>query len=199
MRAARGGGRRDYSRPRGRPASGALYFLTVAMLPGHKESVRHHPLEFGIGVLMHAGLLLALLALTALALAPRAGAGALTLLAPLFLVSLACGLVLFVRRCASPTLRFMSAPDDFIAILASCALLAAGAAAGMQAAWRPAALLYAALLLVYLPLGKLRHAAFFFSARTDYGRRLGWRGVYPPEPSCPQSAVGGADDGGARA
>ena len=31
-----------------------------------------------------------------------------------------------------------------------------------------------------LPLGKLRHMAFFFAARADLGRRLGYRGVYPP-------------------
>ena len=30
------------------------------------------------------------------------------------------------------------------------------------------------------PAGKLRHAVFFFLARVDLGRRLGWRGVYPP-------------------
>ena len=41
-------------------------------------------------------------------------------------------------------------------------------------------MIYTGLLLVYLPLGKLRHAVFFFVARGDYGRRLGFRGVYPP-------------------
>ena len=39
---------------------------------------------------------------------------------------------------------------------------------------------YAALIFLYLPLGKLRHAVFFFVARGDYGWRLGHRGVYPP-------------------
>jgi hypothetical protein len=41
-------------------------------------------------------------------------------------------------------------------------------------------LIYAGVLFLYFPLGKLRHAVFFFVARADYGRRLGYRGVYPP-------------------
>ena len=32
----------------------------------------------------------------------------------------------------------------------------------------------------YLPLGKLRHVLFCPVARLDLGRRLGYRGTYPP-------------------
>ncbi len=73
----------------------------------------------------------------------------------------------------------MSAPDDYIAILATCGLLALASGYPIDAASDVVTLIYAVLLFAYLPLGKLRHAVFFFVARGDYGRRLGRRGVYP--------------------
>jgi hypothetical protein len=36
------------------------------------------------------------------------------------------------------------------------------------------------ILLLYIPLGKLRHCIFFFRSRIGYGRLLGRRGVLPP-------------------
>jgi hypothetical protein len=40
---------------------------------------------------------------------------------------------------------------------------------------------FGALLFLYIPFGKLRHMVYFFVVRADYGFRLGYRGVYPPE------------------
>jgi hypothetical protein len=145
---AHGGGRRDHSRRAGSPARGLLYNFTVAMTPAHKEAVSRHPVKFALGVLMHAG-------------------GAVSLL----------GVGLLVQRMFSPTLRAMSAPDDYLAIVASCGLLAL---VSIGPGHETALMLYTSLLLIYLPLGKLRHVVFFFVARADYGRRLGHRGVYPP-------------------
>jgi hypothetical protein len=38
----------------------------------------------------------------------------------------------------------------------------------------------AVLLLVYAPLGKIRHCLFFFSTRSQLGAFFGRRGTYPP-------------------
>lgn len=157
-----------------------LYFLTVAMLPAHKESVRNHPLEFGIGVLMHLGVLLALAGVLVLVVHVPTGIAVLDALSPLFLFSLAAGLFLFIRRLASRNLRHMSAPDDYLAILLTCGLLAVVTLIASHPRMPLVVLVYAALFFAYLPLGKLRHVVFFFAARADYGRRLGYRGVYPP-------------------
>jgi hypothetical protein len=96
---------------------------------------------------------------------------------------LLAGLYLLLRRTTSPTLRAMNTPDDYIATLASCGLLALAILDSVSAHGHVVLLVYSALLLIYLPLGKLRHAVFFFIARGDYGRRLGYRGVYPPAPA----------------
>jgi hypothetical protein len=39
--------------------------------------------------------------------------------------------------------------------------------------------LCASLLLLYLPMGKLKHALYFFAARYHLGFFYGWRGIWP--------------------
>jgi hypothetical protein len=177
---ARGGGRQDYSRPAGSSARGVWYNFTTAMLPWHKETARLHVTEFVLGVVLHAGVLLSLAGVVVLLVAPTAGQWLLTTLWPVNLSALAGGLWLLVRRARSKLLRAVSVPDDYLAITATCGLLTLAVAFSLIPR-NPAPLLtYTSLLFVYLPLGKLRHAVFFFVARADYGRRLGYRGVYPP-------------------
>jgi len=175
-----GGGRHDFSRRVGSPVRGIAYSFTVAMAPSYKESIRLHPFEFGVGLLMHIGVVVALMGLVLLCARPTLGATILAVTRPLAITSLLAGLFLFIRRLRSPNLRGMSVPDDYLAVLATCGLLACAALPVSNPAGRTTFLICAGLLLVYLPLGKLRHAVFFFVARGDYGRRLGYRGVYPP-------------------
>ena len=94
--------------------------------------------------------------------------------------AMAAGIWLLVRRVSSKPLRAISVPDDYIAIMATCGLLALAVIFALASRNPTPLLAYTSVLFVYLPLGKLRHAVFFFVARADYGRRLGYRGVYPP-------------------
>lgn len=178
--AARRGRRPDLSRPSGRPTAGLVYNFTAAMLPSHKESIARHPLEFAVGLLMHAGVVMALAGVVGLLVAPSRATQALSLGRPLLAAALAANLFLFIRRATSATLRTLNTPDDYLALLATGGLLALAVAGPVNAVLQSAFLAYGGLLFVYLPLGKLRHAVFFFVARGDYGRRLGYRGVYPP-------------------
>jgi hypothetical protein len=179
--AARSGGRRDYSRRAGSPRRGVTYSFTTAMLPAHKESVKLHPVEFGLGVVLHAGVFAALAQVAATAIAPAASGKWHFVMTPLAVIGLAAGLTLLVRRAHSVELRAINVPDDYLANAATCGLLALAAVAPLLG--ELPLLTYAVLLLVYLPLGKLRHCVFFFVARGDFGRRLGYRGVYPPAPA----------------
>lgn len=177
---ARGGGRRDYSRPAGSPLRGILYSFTAGMTPAHKESVRLHPAEFALGLVMHVGVIACIVAVILLLVWPAGGARLLVLLRLPATVALGAGICLLLRRCLSPLLRRLSTPDDYLAILATCGLLACCALPAVDTDGQLIRLIYAALLFAYLPLGKLRHAVFFFVARGDYAYRLGYRGVYPP-------------------
>jgi len=79
-------------------------------------------------------------------------------------------------------LRGISCPDDFAANVLVDLLLAAAIAS----LWIPGAdavlLATAALLFLYIPLGKIRHCFFFFYSRILFGIFFGRRGVLPPRP-----------------
>lgn len=177
---ARGGGRRDYSKRSGSPGKGLVYNFTVAMLPAHKETVRRHPVKFAVGVVMHVGVILSMAGLVLLLVWPTTGHRVMALIHPLVALALLAGIYLFARRVGSASLRAMSAPEDYTAILATCGFLALASLYAVDARNQLPFLACAGLLFVYLPLGKLRHAVFFFVARADLGQRLGYRGVYPP-------------------
>ena len=178
---ARGGGRKEYGLQAGCPGKGVLYNFTTAMLPWHKETVRHHPGKFAVGVIMHVGVLLALAEAVVVLIRPTGGSpGVWSYTRWLVAGALIAGVYLFVRRVCSRDLRVISALEDHVAILATCGLLAAALLHSYASGYQMVFLVYVGLFLVFLPLGKLRHGVFFFVARGDYGRRLGYRGVYPP-------------------
>ena len=177
---ARRGEREDFSRPAGSAARGVWYNFTTAMLPWRKEAARLHPGILTLGLIMHAGALFALAEVIILVVAPAIGERLLTGYWPVNLVALVAGGGLLARRVGSGVLRSLSDPDDYLAIIATCGLLGLSAAFPLAAGRATPLLAYSTLLFLYFPLGKLRHAVFFFLARAHYGRRLGLRGVYPP-------------------
>lgn len=179
--AARGGGREEYGQRSGSPGKGMLHNFTIAMLPWHKETVKHHPGKFAAGVIMHMGVILALADAVAVLIRPTTGLiGVLSYTRWLVACSLVSGVYLFVRRICSRNLRVMSASEDYVSILATCGLLAFALLRSIDSQYQLVFLAYVGLFFVFLPLGKLRHSVFFFVARGDYGRRLGYRSVYPP-------------------
>ncbi len=176
----RGSGRRDYSRPAGSPWRAVWYSFTTGMMPARKESARLHAAEFALGLVLHVGVLTCLLGLGLLVASPTTGIRVLAVLRIPAAVALLAGICLLLRRAISPVLRRLSTPDDYLAILATCGLLACCAFLPVDSRGQLVRLVYFTALLVYLPLGKLRHAVFFFVSRGNYARRLGYRGVYPP-------------------
>jgi nitrate reductase gamma subunit len=148
------------------------------MLPRHKETIRLHPMEFAVGLLLHAGAGLALLGVGFSLIGIGFGLSWFRALRPVLGLALVCGLGLLVRRAVSRNLRAISTLDDYLAILSICGFLALAGIVTRPSVER--LLLYAGALLVYLPLGKLRHVLFCPVARGDVGLRLGHRGVYPP-------------------
>jgi nitrate reductase gamma subunit len=87
--------------------------------------------------------------------------------------------VLLVRRLSNGDLRELSPLDDYLANLVIALLLASSVAFHAEVLPGSALRIVTALMLLYLPLGKLRHAVFFFLARGELAARLGLRGVYP--------------------
>ena len=168
---------RAFAVPLGSEAAGVRYAFTAAFLPWAKESASAHLGTYLAGIALHAGVfaMLARLVLTLLPLTPpppleRA-------LAVLYGLALACGLALLVKRRVNGALRTISVPDDLIANLLVDTALAAALAAALAPAATPLFQLAGAALLLYAPLGKLRHMVFLVTSRRLWGGFYGRRGV----------------------
>ena len=163
--------------PRGSEGAGIRYAFTTAFLPWAKESAGGHLPTYLAGIVYHAGIfaMLARLLLTLFPFhVPRVVAAA---LAALFGGALACGLGLLAKRRVTPQLRAISAPDDLIANLLVDATLAGALAASVAPGAVPLFQLLGAALLLYVPLGKLRHMVFLVTSRRLWGQYYGRRGV----------------------
>ncbi len=170
---------RRFAPAAGRAGAGVRYAFTTAFLPWTKESASGHALSDLAGLLYHAGIF-AMLACLVLSLTPLRPSPAVTgALAVLFGAALAAGLGLLVKRLLDVALRSLSVPDDFVANLLVDAALAAALAAALEPSALFAFQLMGAGLLLYAPLGKLRHLLFLLTSRRLWGVWYGRRGVLP--------------------
>jgi nitrate reductase gamma subunit len=173
------GNRKDYSVRAGSPIKGVIYNFTWAMTPWHKETIRLHPVEFTIGVLMHIGVLAAIGRIFILVIYPSTAEFKSVVVAIVLGIAILSGLYLLIRRIFSPEMRSISNPEDYFAIIMTFGLLITAMAHELSLISTNILLIYAAILFFYSPLGKLNHGMFFIAARADFGARLGYRGVYP--------------------
>ena len=73
--------------------------MTIAMMPAHKETVKRHPGKFVVGLVLHTGVILALLSAGLLTAWPPAGHWLTVTVRPLFALALLAGaFVLAVRE-----------------------------------------------------------------------------------------------------
>jgi hypothetical protein len=165
--------------PRGSAAAGVIYAFTKAFAPTAKESASLHLLSYLAGIGYHLAIFAALAGLV-VSLVPVAVPPATnTTAAVLFALGLACGLALLAKRTLDARVRGISVPDDFLANILVDATLAAGLAASLDSGLVPLFQVIGALLLLYAPLGKLRHMLFLFTSRRLSGAYFGRRGVRP--------------------
>jgi nitrate reductase gamma subunit len=92
------------------------------------------------------------------------------------------GLAILVKRISKHELRSLSNPDDYISNILVTAFQLVSTLALIIPAYAPVYFIVASMLLLYFPLGKLKHAVYFFAARYHLGFFYGWRNVWPPKP-----------------
>lgn len=168
------GQRRLHSAPAGDPKAGVRYAFTKAMNPMAKESVRENLPSYAAGMAYHGGLSAALALLVMALLGGSLPAPLIWPSRALLVIGVGGGLALLLKRALKAELRGLSHPDDYVSNLLTTAFVAL-ALVGSTRLW----LLSAILLLLYLPLGKIRHCFFFFSTRAAFGAFFGRRGVFP--------------------
>jgi len=164
---------------KGRAAAGVAYAFTVAFAPWAKESARRHLPTYAAGIVYHAAILAMLVRLLSSPFAPALPRAGGAVVAGCLAAGLGCGLALLAKRAIDANLRGLSVPDDFLANALVDLALATGAAAALAPAWLPASQLAGGVLLLYAPLGKLRHMIFLLTSRRLTGAYFGRRGVRP--------------------
>ncbi|MHB1047895.1 MAG: hypothetical protein ACYC4P_17970 [Thermoanaerobaculia bacterium] len=174
------GRRALHAPPAGDAAAGARYAFTKGMLPQAKESVRTHLPSYAAGLVFHGGVFASFGLLAASLAGVEPGSALLRLGGAAAGAGALAGLGLLGKRAASPVLRGLSSPDDYVANLLTTAFAALAAAAAFLPAAREVWLVAGVALLLYVPVGKIRHCLLFFPARYELGRFFGRRGTFPP-------------------
>jgi hypothetical protein len=173
------GDRKPLAASKGTVSGAVLYSLTGAMLPWKKESARRHTAVYILGVGYHLGVFLGFTWLIAFLLDADVPQVVRSLSAGLLALTALCGLALLVRRVADPKLRYFSNPDDYVSNIMVTTFQAVTAAGLIRSDLIPGIFISAGILLLYIPLGKLRHAIYFVLARVYLGQFYGRRGVWP--------------------
>jgi hypothetical protein len=168
---------KEYSLAKDSPTKGILYAFTLGMAPWSKESTRIHMIAYLRGIAFHVGIFAGLAAfLTSpwfsvipfsvrILIALVTGFGA--------LMGIAGG----IMRLAEHNLRVISSPDDHASVWLVTLFLEAVTAALLSPGYLPALWLVAAAMLVYAPMGKIRHCIYFYFGRLFYGLHVGRRGI----------------------
>jgi hypothetical protein len=171
----------DRSPVKGSPGRGVLYAFTLGMAPWAKESTRRHFLAYLRGIGFHAGIFAGLAALFASPWWSFVLAPVLWLFAALTGLGALFGLAGDLLRWAEHNLRALSTPDDHASVWVVTIFLATTTLALLNAAWLPAMYVTSAVMLVYAPLGKIRHCIYFFFSRRFFGLFVGRRAVVHAE------------------
>ncbi len=204
IRLIRSGKPKDFAKPAGSSATGIRYAFTGAMSPSKKESAFLHLPTYTAGLLYHLGTFLSFFLFFFFlgGIMPKGWIALIIIF--LLIISSVSGTAIFIKRIVKKELRFLSNPDDFISNLlvtlfqiftilfllnhsifqSSDLPVQLSNRPTVQLSNRPIVqLLYYfsfTLLILYVPVGKLRHLVYFFAARYHLGYFFGRRGVWPP-------------------
>ena len=170
----------DFSQRMGNTARAVKYSFTGAMSPGKKESAFLHLPTYTAGLVYHTGTFLAIILFFFNLAAYETGTVATYILSAVLLAGALSGTGILIKRITISKLRSLSCADDYISNILVTAfqyisiLQLTGSIPGAVY------FMTAGLLLLYVPLGKLRHLIYFFAARYQLGFFYGWRNSWPP-------------------
>jgi hypothetical protein len=183
IRLIRNGKPQDFSEQRGPLRESIIYSFTGAMSPLKKESAFLHLPTYTAGIIYHLGTFASIPVFFLMVSGVYPGAMLQNILVPLFILTGLCGLGILIKRLWLKKLAKLSNPDDYISnlLVTGAHLITAITLANLY--FLPWYFLLYSLLLLYIPLGKLKHTVYFFAARYHLGHFYGWRGTWPPKHS----------------
>lgn len=189
IRIIRLGKPKDFSEKSGSVAKGVAYSNTVAMMPQNKESAYLHIPSYALGMLFHIGIFTSIL-IFILSFFDFFNQWIINdqcihyVLPLITAVGATAGLSLFIKRLVNRNLRNLTNPDDYLSNgfttlfqLATTLFLLMPACNCMVNTYY----IVTTILLLYMPVGKLKHLLYYFSARYHLGFFYGWRNVWPQQ------------------
>ena len=177
------GNPKDLSQKKGNILQAQVYSCTTAMMPTHKESAYLHIPTYAGGILFHIGtfICLAFFVLSFFVSPDLFPCWLKIALIGIIGVGTVSGFALFIKRFIIAKVRNLSNPDDYISNL----LTTLAQVASLLYIYGECFAIYyyciVSLLLLYIPVGKLRHVIYFFAARYHLGYFYGWRNSWPPK------------------
>ena len=201
------GAPKDLSEKSGNVTAGIIYANIGSMSPVQKESAYKHLPTYTAGILFHIGSFIALFCFLLLFFDLVSNDVVSKFffwhilislfIAAFLLLTSCCGIGLIIKRLVSKKLRPISNADDYISTglvtlfhLISALLFIIFAfheyfhlyfSSKIHEGIICTYFLVATLLFLYLPLGKLKHVVYYFSARYHLGFFYGRRGTWPPK------------------
>ncbi len=169
---------RDHSTRSGSPAGGIVYSFTRAMNPAGKESAYLNLPTYAMGVIYHIGTFIAIILFFVFFLSENINEMMTVPFAIFLFLSSLCGIIILMKRIFDKKLRKLSNPDDYISNMLVTGFQAASGIVLLTPSTYPVYMVITSLLLLYLPLGKLKHVIYFFAARYHIGYFYGWRNVW---------------------
>jgi hypothetical protein len=168
-----------FAKANGNPVRGVVYAFGRGMMPWEKESTGKHLPTFFAGILYHTAIFSAILYLIAVLFEMNIPSAVIPVLRIVLLGGLLCGLTLLFKRLLFPYMRGISCLDDFLANSMVNLFLAASIIVTLAVQLKSLFFIFATILFVYVPMGKIRHCFFFFYSRILFGAYFGRRGVFP--------------------
>jgi len=172
----------EYAKRAGNIGKAVRYSFTGAMSPRVKESAYLHMPTYLAGIIYHIGTFLAIFLFIIFLLNVSFAGWIIMIFITIMGTSTLCGLGILIKRMSNHELRTLSNPDDYISNILVTVFQGVTAMAMLFPGLWATYFIIASILLLYFPLGKLKHAVYFFAARYHLGYFYGWRGVWPPKP-----------------
>ncbi|MGD9347890.1 MAG: hypothetical protein PVH84_18650 [Candidatus Aminicenantes bacterium] len=172
------GRKRLLSAPRGSWKKGILYAFGKGMMPWEKESAQKHLWTYLAGFGYHFGIFAAFGYLLFKIFMWPIGSFPLNVLKIFMVCGLACGVALGIKRSLVKTMRKLSCPDDYVANVFVDLFVLLAFLDSFLPGIRPIFYAQSIILVIYMPVGKIRHCFFFFYSRILFGYFFGRRGVF---------------------
>lgn len=172
----------EYSKRSGNIGKAVKYSFTGAMSPKAKESAYLHMPTYTAGIIYHLGTFMAIFLFFVFLSEVNIGDWLVLPLAGFLLISGLSGIGIFIKRLIKVELRSLSNPDDYISNILVSLFQLCTALVMVYPTYISLYFVVTGTLLLYFPMGKLKHAVYFFAARYHLGVFYGWRGVWPPKP-----------------